>query len=103
MVPRQALGASPFAIQAQQANQLGRGPRSRGASHRSSFRRDHPRVQVTGTITAATISGATLTQLQGQLAAGVQPPRQPPSPPWMRQGTWATTTSRSPSARTASR
>jgi len=77
MVPRQALGASPFAIQAQQANQLAAGPRSRGASH-GALSGATSRVPGHGTITAATIS-AHAHPVAGQLAAGCSPPRQPPS------------------------
>jgi hypothetical protein len=76
MNPRQVLGASPFAIQAQVANQLAAGATVAGSQITGALSgATVPGSQVRGAITDATISGATLTQLQGQLAPTAQPPQ----------------------------
>lgn len=64
MAPRQQLGAVPFAILAQQAGALAGTAVVQGS-------------QISGTIGSATLSGETLSQLQGQFvsATAVQPPQ----------------------------
>jgi hypothetical protein len=97
MTPRQALGSAPFAIQAQQANQLAAGATVQGSQVTGSLSSatvpgsqvsgeltgatiDGAQVtgslsgsQITGNISEATIAGATLTQLQGQFVPVLQP------------------------------